>query len=110
MSGFAHDPRIEALMAGNPYLLPSVTTIPEVIDRLTDIQAYIAANGPGRPDDGIGCFNTLYTVITKQVLLGVQNGAFQDGPFMTALDVAFANRYFDALRADALAPGSAPRP
>lgn len=97
------------MTAARCYLDPKVNDIPGVLDRLAAIQAEIGANGPGKPD-GIGCFNTLYTDITKQVKAGVDGRVYPDNAFMAALDVAFANRYFDALRADAQTPGSAPMP
>ena len=56
----------------------------------------IAAANPER--DGLRCFNHLYTQVTKTVLEWVNEGKFDDGEFLTVLDVAFANRYFDALR------------
>jgi hypothetical protein len=97
-------------MPPNPYTLPPASSIPEVIQRLEDIQTYIGANGPGHPLDGIGCFSTLYTTITQRVLDGVNAQMFKDNAFMTTLDIAFANRYLDALRSSVIAPGSEPRP
>ena len=49
--------------------------------------------------DGLVCFNHLYTRVTKEVDAGVKSGLFGDGDFMTRLDVAFANRYFEAIDA-----------
>jgi hypothetical protein len=37
--------------------------------------------------------------VTREVDAGVSSGRFGDGVFMTALDVAFANRYFEAIAA-----------
>jgi hypothetical protein len=48
-------------------------------------------------------------VITRRVRDGIADGFFEDIPFITQLDVEFANRYFDAIRADEWLPGSAPR-
>jgi hypothetical protein len=49
--------------------------------------------------DGVSCFNKLYLEVTKNVLAGVGQATFADPPFLTALDVAFANLYFAALSA-----------
>jgi Family of unknown function (DUF5995) len=98
------------LMGGTQYKLGPVTTIPEVLTRLAVIREYIGANGPGNPVDGIGCFNELYALITQDVLNGMGTNIHKDDAFMGALDVAFANRYLDALRADATLPGSAAAP
>ena len=49
-------------------------------------------------DDGLAQFNRLYTEITIAVRDGLNGTTFEDKPFMEALDVAFANLYFDALR------------
>lgn len=51
------------------------------------------------PDnDGLACFNVLYTQITTTVATGLVDGTFLDIEFLDRLDVVFANRYFDALR------------
>ena len=76
-----------------PYDLPRVTTIPEFLTRLGQIKAAI-----NDPTDGVSCFNDLYTTITSRVYQGTQTGFFGDPAYITALDVAFANRYLDALR------------
>ncbi|HLI56032.1 MAG TPA: DUF5995 family protein [Actinomycetota bacterium] len=90
------------------YLDPAVETIAEVVARLAAIQADLDQNRPSR--DGVGCFNKLYAVITADVQMGVKDQAYVDNDFMADLDVAFANRYFDALRDDAQSPGTAPEP
>jgi hypothetical protein len=96
--------------AGVPYTLPAVAGILEFLTRLGDLQGYIAANGPGRPNDGIGCFNALYRRVTERVRDGLGAGAFRDPRFVTELDVIFGNRYLDALRAGHDRPGAAPLP
>jgi hypothetical protein len=93
-----------------PYTLPAVAHIAEFLARLGDLQGYIAANGPGKPNDGIGCFNALYLRVTERVRDGIGAGAFRDPRFVTELDVSFGNRYLDALRAGHDRPGSAPLP
>jgi hypothetical protein len=86
-------------MAPTPvYLAGPITTVDEAIERMNEIDAYINANEPARDKDGVGCFNHLYGVITRRVREGIANGFFQDAEFLTQLDVAFANRYLDALR------------
>jgi len=58
----------------------------------------------------VASFNYLYTVITGEVLAKVEKQTFfEDEEFVIALDVAFANRYFDALRTHELAPDTSPR-
>jgi hypothetical protein len=92
---------------GDPLLEPNVTTIDDVLERLEDIQTHIEGEHGER--DGVARFNFLYHLITQQVRDGANQARFADNDFMRALDVAFANRYFDALRADARNPGSAPK-
>ncbi len=91
------------------YLKLAVTTIDEAIERQEAITQYIEANEPRGVNDGVACFNYLYTVITKRVRDGINNGFFQDRAFLSQLDVVFANRYFDALRASVADPEHTPR-
>ena len=70
-----------------------VATIDDVVARMASIDSALA------PVDGISCFNKLYFEVTKNVLAGVGQATFADPRFLTALDVAFANLYFAALRA-----------
>lgn len=92
-----------APLALTPLAGPPVTTIHEVIARQRAIQHHLLRTAPRRGRDGLACFNFLYRIITEDVLAkSEQPGFFQDVEFVLALDVAFANRYFDALRADAL--------
>jgi hypothetical protein len=70
-----------------------VSTIDDAIARMTSIDDALP------PADGISCFNKLYLEVTKNVLAAVKGGTFADAKFVTALDVAFANLYFAALRA-----------
>jgi hypothetical protein len=72
--------------------IPPVTTITEVVEAIESIiQWSIAASSR------LGYFAALYKRITIAVRTAVARGAFQDGPRMERLDVAFASRYFDAL-------------
>ena len=70
-----------------------VASIDDVVARMASIDQALA------PADGIACFNKLYFEVTKNVLAGVGHSTFADPRFLTALDVAFANLYFAALRA-----------
>ena len=94
----------------SPLVAPPVTTVPAVVARLEAIQAHLEASAPAKERDGVAAFNHLYTVITKEVLRQINKQTFfEDEAFIIALDVAFANRYFDALRAHEAAPDTAPR-
>jgi hypothetical protein len=91
-----------------PLGAPPVDTIPGVIERLAAIQSWLEEHAPRRRHDGIACFNFLYHVITQRVLEWIEDGRFTDREYLTQLDVVFANRYFDALRAYDADPDSAP--
>lgn len=90
-----------AAAAPSPLREPPVTTIDEVVDRLTALQRHLIRTSPRRGRDGLACFNYLYRIITEDVRARAREGFFEDARFLLELDVAFANRYFDALRADA---------
>ncbi len=85
----------------NPLLEPPVATVPEVLDRMEAIQRHVERHEPRGPLDGVACFNFLYRVITDNIFRKLGESFFEDGDFIDRLDVAFANRYFDALRAHA---------
>jgi len=82
---------------------PPVTTIAEVVDRLGQLDAGFA------PGDGVAAFNRLYLRMTASVQAAVAGGRFEDPAFMHRLDVGFAQRYLDAITADAHAPDRVPR-
>jgi len=86
-----------------------VETIPEVLSRLEAIQSYTEARSPLKNQDGVASFNFLYRIITARIFDHVGTGYFPDDAFITRLDVAFANRYLDALRSHAAASGQTPR-
>ncbi|EDM75747.1 hypothetical protein PPSIR1_27733 [Plesiocystis pacifica SIR-1] len=67
-------------------------TIDEVIAELDRVLEWAR-----REDSRVGYFAALYRKVTVQVKAGIEAGEFDDGPRMEALDVAFANRYLDAL-------------
>jgi hypothetical protein len=51
------------------------------------------------PGDGVAAFTTLYLAVTEAVAGSAHAQSFEDERFTRALDVTFANLYFDALRA-----------
>lgn len=67
-------------------------TIDEVISQLDDIIARAR-----REKSRLGYFAVLYRNVTVNVKEGIRTGKFQDGERMERLDVAFANRYLEAL-------------
>ena len=74
-----------------------VLTVAGVIQRLGDIKG--AVTTPDGPRSGMYWFNHLYLVITVNVQQKINGGEFfADNEYLTALDVAFANRYLDAVR------------
>jgi hypothetical protein len=86
------DPRdCVALRAG------AVTSVAEAIDRLTEVRD---ATGKVAPECGIAQFSDLYLKITQSIQAHLRSGTFfADNEYLARLDVAFANRYFAALRA-----------
>jgi hypothetical protein len=87
--------------------------VAEVVARLEAIEAEAITCRPLLDNDGVACFDYLYTKITKNVLRCIQAASnpssivgdpttrrdptFQDPAFMACLDVAFANRYLAAM-------------
>jgi hypothetical protein len=67
-------------------------TIAEVIDGLDEIIASAHAR-----KSRIGYFACLYRLVTEAVKRGSEQGKFDDPARMERVDVAFANRYFDAI-------------
>jgi hypothetical protein len=65
-------------------------TIDEVIERMTEMYDALEAR------DGLACFNTLYLKVTQEIRGGNRVAGFEDLEFLDALDVTFANFYFDA--------------
>jgi hypothetical protein len=75
----------------------AATSVVDVIDRLTEVRD---CTGKVAPECGIACFSDLYLTITQGIWDHIQAGGFfADDGYLARLDVAFANRYFDALRA-----------
>lgn len=68
-----------------------MTDIQGVVDRLAAIERDARRKG-----SRLGYFAALYRRMTQEVQRGIADGEFRDGPLMERLDVAFAERYFDA--------------
>jgi hypothetical protein len=66
------------------------TTIDEVVERMSAIDSSLPE------DDGVACFNRLYLNVTREIRGSDGATAFEDLPFLDALDVSFANFYFEA--------------
>jgi hypothetical protein len=96
-------------VATNPLGEGPVGNIDDVLTRLAAIQTFTQTTQPLGEHDGVASFNFLYHLITEEVRDGADKGRFTDAPFIRELDVAFANRYLDALRADFQHPGTAPK-
>jgi hypothetical protein len=70
-----------------------------VVDQLTELQAILGQVPPLLDGNPLCDFNKLYLTITESVLERLYDGRFADPAFLSRLDVEFAARYFDALRA-----------
>jgi Family of unknown function (DUF5995) len=78
-------------------------TIDDVIAKMTAIDASLA------DADGLKWFNRLYLQVSVGVRAEVAGAAFEDKPFLTALDVVFANLYFAAVSGAEARPATPPR-
>jgi hypothetical protein len=68
------------------------------VSRIGDVLARMQAIADALPPtDGVACFNRLYLAVTTNVVAAEQSGTFASVAFLSALDVAFGNLYFDAL-------------
>jgi hypothetical protein len=101
--------RVAPGMGSSVFRQPPVVSVEEAIARMRAIGAHIEDREPLGRGDGVASFNHLYLVITTRILAGIRDGFFEDRQFLTVLDVAFANRYLDALRASVEAPEAVPR-
>lgn len=96
------DPRECLVLQAGP-----VTTVPQVIDRLTEIRD---CTGKVAPDCGITQFSDLYLTITQSIWDHIEEGNFfADNDYLKRLDIVFANHYLDALRVWASDRGRPPR-
>src|SRR6266550_5795059 len=50
-------------------------------------------------DDGLKWFNTLYLIVTEEVVKRPPPNGWQDAAWLTHLDVVFAGMYFGAIKA-----------
>ena len=73
--------------------------VPAVVDQLTRLQDILRRVPPLLRENPLCDFNQLYLTITESVLERLYAGKFADPAFLSRLDVEFAARYFDALRA-----------
>src|ERR1017187_1949767 len=94
------------MFAYDEQLLAAVQPAPQSVDDV--IGAMRAIDAVCDDGDGLKWFNRLYLDVTQAVKARVDAGGFQDGAWMAALDVQFADLYFGALRS-ALSGGAAPR-
>ena len=69
----------------------SPSTIPDVIAEMQNIDGLL----PG--GDGLKWFNKLYLMVTEEVDTHPPAGGWNDAPWLTQLDVVFANLYFSAI-------------
>jgi hypothetical protein len=83
-----------------------VATIKEVAERLGEVRDYALNSTTAGERDGIVCFSGLYQTITKTIDVT----PYEDRDFLVRLDLEFARRYFDALRAYAVDRPTSPRP
>ena len=88
-------------------LLPILARTP--VQSIDEVIAIMQAIDHGLPDsDGVKWFNRLYLRVTTSVGRAVGTRTFNDTPFMTRLDVVFANLYFSALAAGSVDVNRAP--
>ena len=78
--------------------MPPAQTIDDVLARMQALDAQLD------PNDGVKWFNRLYLAVTQGVVDSLGTWPQKSPGFLTALDVVFANLYFDAL--DAAGGGS----
>jgi hypothetical protein len=83
-----------------------VTSIPDVVKRLTEVHEYALTTTTAGERDGIVCFTSLYRTITQTV----DGETYEDRDFLVRLDLEFARRYFDALHLYAQRRKDAPGP
>jgi hypothetical protein len=73
--------------------------VPAVVSQLAELQDILNHVPPLLQDNPLCDFNRLYLRITEGLLDRLYAGGFADPAFLSRLDVEFAARYFDALRA-----------
>jgi hypothetical protein len=90
-------------------LADSPDDVPAVVDQLTKLQDILERVPPLLGSNPLADFNKLYLRITTSVLERLYAGSFADPAFLSRLDVEFAARYFDAIRAWSDASACCPR-
>jgi Family of unknown function (DUF5995) len=86
-----------------------LTDVPSVVARLERISRVAAALRPLGEDDGMACFARLYLQITEDVLKAYDDRSlFRCGDFVIELDIAFAQRYLNAILAHGTAGEETP--
>jgi hypothetical protein len=94
---------MHSLLQGHP------DDVPAVVEQLTELQRMLDRVPPLLHANPLSDFNRLYLEITEGVLERLYAGRFADPAFLSRLDVEFAARYFDALRAWSEASACCPR-
>jgi hypothetical protein len=94
----AVDPAVLAALDGVP-----VNTVPDVVARMHALDAVLPT------EDGLKWFNFLYRMVTEQILADISASKWQDGPWLTELDVVFARLYFEAIVLWIKSPDQCPR-
>ncbi len=74
----------------------------EALARMEAIDAALPAG------DGVACINRMILGVTRQVAANISQNFFADPMFLEALDVVFANIYFDAVNALTTRPQDLP--
>ena len=99
MSGGAEAPAITPAGAFGPLTQPveqALSVVPtDVSGVVSTLQAIVTVLPP---TDGVAAFTSLYLAVTEAVGASASALVFEDESFTRALDVTFANLYFDALR------------
>jgi hypothetical protein len=86
MNGISSDQQLLQIVAG-----PAPASIADVIAVMQKIDALL----PG--SDGLKWFNLLYLMVTQQVDSQPPAGGWKDAPWLTRLDIVFAEMYFTAV-------------
>lgn len=92
---FPYDRQLADALRIAPQTITNVLEVMQQIDHTCD------------PTDGLKWFNWLYMTVTQAIKAKVDAGTFQDGAWLTELDVQFAALYFGALEG-ALTGGPCP--
>jgi len=80
-----------------------VNTVPDVVARMHALDGVLPV------EDGLKWFNYLYCMVTEQILADISANKWQDGPWLTELDVLFARLFFDAIVSWIRTPAQCPR-